>query len=118
MNFSNFDKHSSSLLKRTKILKFFDLIKIQISLFMYKFHNNQLPAVFNSYFIKTSKIHKYKTRLSARHANALPKTRTNYGIFSMKFTRAKIWNEIDKDLKTLSMKTFKAKLKEKFILNY
>ena len=72
---------------------------------MYKFHNNRLPAVFDSYFIKTSKIHKYKTRLSTRHAYVIPKTR-NYGIFSMKFTGANIWNEIDKDLKTLSMKTF------------
>ena len=113
--FSNFDKHPSPLFKQTKILKLSDLIKIQISLLMYKFHNNQLPAVF---VIKTSKIHRYKTRLSTGHSYALPKTRTNYGIFSMKFTGAKIWNEIDKDLKTLSMKTFKAKLKEKFILNY
>ena len=40
ITFSNFDKHSSPLFKQTKILKLFDLIKIQISLFMYKFHNN------------------------------------------------------------------------------
>ena len=73
---------------------------------MYKFDNNRLPAVFDSYFIKTSKIHKYKIRLSSRHAYALPKTRTNYGIFIMKYTGAKIWNKIDKDLKSLSMKTF------------
>ena len=82
--------------------------------------NNRLPAVFDSYFIKTSKIHKYnKTRLSTRQAYALPITRTDYGIFSMKFTEAKIWNEIVvKDLKTLYMKTVKAKLKKKFTLNY
>ena len=105
ITFSKFDKHSSPLFKQTKILKLFDLIKIQISLFMYKFHNNRLPTVFDSFFIKTIKIHKNKTRLSTRQAYALPKTRTNY-IFSMKFTGAKIWNEIDKDLKTLSMKKF------------
>ena len=29
---------------------------------------------------------------------ALPKTRRNYGIFSMKFTGAKIWNQIDKHI--------------------
>ena len=53
-----------------------------------------------------------------RHAYALPKTRTNYGIFCVKLTGAEIWKEIDEDLKTLSMKTFKAKIKENFILNY
>ena len=68
----------------------------QICLFMYKFHNNRLHAVFDSYFMKTSKINKYKTRLSTRHAYALPKTRTNYGIFSMKFTGQKFGTKLIK----------------------
>ena len=27
---------------------------------MYKFNNNQLPAVFDGYFLSTSKVHNYK----------------------------------------------------------
>ena len=51
------------------------------------------------------------------------KTRTNYGIFNVKFTGAKKFeqNITDKDIKTLSMKTFKPNLYRKVhlkLLNY
>ena len=52
------------------------------------------------------------------HAYALPKVRTNYGKFRIKFIGAKVWNALDADLKTLSFRTFKARLKENFTLNY
>ena len=108
----------SPLFKQTNILKLSDLIKFQISIFMYKFHKNQLPAVFDSYFLSISKVHNYSTRLSSTHAYALPKARTNYGKFRIKFIGAKVWNALDADLKTLSFRTFKARLKENFTLNY
>ena len=118
MTFCKFDEHSSPLFKQTNILKLSDLIKFQISIFMYKFHKNQLPAVFDSYFLSISKVHNYSTRLSSTHAYALPKARTNYGKFRIKFIGAKVWNALDADLKTLSFRTFKARLKENFTLNY
>ena len=118
MTFCKFDEHSSPLFKQTNILKLFDLIKFQISIFMYKFHKNQLPAVFDSYFLSISKVHNYSTRLSSTHAYALPKARTTYGKFRIKFIGAKVWNALDADLKTLSFRTFKARLKENFTLNY
>ena len=118
MTFCKFDEHSRPLFKQTNILKLFDLIKFQISIFMYKFHKNRLPAVFDSYFLSISKVHNYSTRLSSTHAYALPKARTNYGKFRIKFIGAKVWNALDADLKTLSFRTFKARLKENFTLNY
>ena len=74
---------------------------------MYKFPKNQLSTVFDGSFLSISKVHNYNTRLSYRHTYALPKARTNYGIFRIKFTGAKVWNAVDADLKTLSRKTFK-----------
>ena len=118
MTFCKFDEHSSPLFKQTNILKLFDLIKFQISIFMYKFHKNRLPAVFDSYFLSISKVHNHSTRLSSTHAYALPKARTNNGKFTIKFIGAKVWNALDADLKTLSFRTFKARLKENFTLNY
>ena len=73
MTFCKFDEHSYPLFKQTNILKLFDLIKFQISIFMYKFHKNRLPAVFDSYFLSISKVHNYSTRLSSTHAYSLPK---------------------------------------------
>ena len=70
------------------------------------------------YFLSISKVHNYSTRLSSTHAYALPKARTNYGKFRIKFIGAKVLNALDADLKTLSFRTFKARLKENFTLNY
>ena len=44
--------------------------------------------------------------------------RTNYGIFNIKFAGAKAWNSLDSELKTLSIETFKSRLREKFVSNY
>ena len=85
---------------------------------MYKFHKNKLPAVFDSYFLSISKVHNYSTRLSSTHTYALQKARTNYGKFRTKFIGAKVWNALEADLKTLSFKTSKARLKENFTMNY
>ena len=118
MTFCKFDEHSNPLFKKINILKLSDLIKFQISIFMYKFHKNQLPAVFDSYFLSINKVHNYSTRLSSTHTYSLPKARTSYGKFRIKFIGAKVWNALDADSKTISFKTFKARLKENFTLNY
>ena len=49
---------------------------------------------------------------------ALPKTRTNYGIFNIRYQGAKIWNAISDNIKLLSLKHFKKKLKSNIIANY
>ena len=56
---------------------------------MYKFYNNLLLLVFDSYFRPSKKVHHYNTMLSSRHAYAIPNVRTNYGILCIKFTGAK-----------------------------
>ena len=82
---------------------------------MYKFYNNHLPLVFDSYFLSSKKVHHYNTRLSFRHSYAIPNVRSNYGICNVKLAGAKVWNSLDAGLKALSIKTFNARLKEKFV---
>ena len=55
MTFCKFDEHSSPLFKQTNILKLSDLIKFQISIFMYKFHKNQLPRCSIAIFCQSAK---------------------------------------------------------------
>ena len=92
ITFSSFDQHSSPLFKYLNIIKFFDLVKLHISIFMYKFHNNQLPSVFCDLFISVNKIHKYNTRLASKQSYYLRKARTNYGIFNIRFQAPTVWN--------------------------
>ena len=90
ITFSKFDEHTSPLFKITSILKFFDLVTLHISLFMFKFHNKLLPTVFDTYFRPISPIHNYRTRLSSKDAFSLPRIRTNYGIFNIRFSGVKV----------------------------
>ena len=61
---------------------------------------------------------KRNTRLSFRMTYALPKTRTSYGIFDVRYQGAKIWNAINDNIKLLSLKQFKKKLKSSIIASY
>lgn len=85
ITFSRFDEHSSPLFKSLEIIKFLDLVTFNLAIFMYKYHNQLLPSVFSSFFSKISQIHTYNTRLGAKQSYYLPKARTNYGIFNIRF---------------------------------
>ena len=63
------------------------------------------------FFTLIKETHNYNTRLSSRMTYALPKTRTNYGIFNIRYQGAKIWNAINDNIKLLSLKDFKKRLK-------
>ena len=83
--FSRFDEHSSPLFKSLEIIKFLDLATFHLAIFMYKYHNQLLSSAFKSFFTKISQIHTYNTRLGAKQSYYLPKARTNYGIFNIRF---------------------------------
>ena len=118
ITFSNFDQHSSPFFKALKIVKFPDLVTYLIAIYMYKFHNQLLPGVFASFFTKVHTVHSYNTRHSAKLTYYLPKARTNYGKFSIRFQGPKIWNASDDETKKLSMSLFKKRSKQGFIEAY
>ena len=115
MTFSKFD---SPLFKTQEIVKISDLFTYLIAIFLYKFHNQLLPGVFQSFFTKVDTVHSYNTRHSAKQTYYLPKPRTNYGKFNIRFQGPKIWNTIDAETKKLSMSLFKKRLKQGFIEAY
>ena len=43
-------------------LKLKDLVKMEITKFMFRFKNKMLPISFDNYFINLSETHKYNTR--------------------------------------------------------
>ena len=83
----------------------------QLAVFMYKFHNNLLPSVFDPYFNSVRMLHNYNTRLSSKMTYVIPQVRTNYGTFNIRFQGAKVWNDISDDIKLLPLKIFKKNLK-------
>ena len=118
MTFSNFDAHSNPIFLKLKILKFQDLVYIYTALFMYDYDSNNLPSPFNSYFLQVNQKHSYSTRLASKNSYSLPKIKTNYGKFNIKFCGAKIWNSISESTKKLSRTKFKEMLSNDLLKAY
>ena len=102
ITFSKLDSYSSPSFKSRGIIKFFDIALFQIAIFMYKFHNNVLPAAFHSFLTKGTSVHNYNTRFAAKHSYYPPYTRTNYGKFNICFQGPSVWNTIDDNVKLSS----------------
>ena len=85
---------------------------------MYDYYSNRLPLIFDNFFKSINKVHQYQTRLASKISYYLPKARTNYGKFNMRFFGAKVWNSTDDSLKSKSRACFKNLLKELIIFNY
>ena len=86
-------------------------------LMMYKevfdrFHNKLLPSNFDTFFNSVLNIHNYNTRSAANQSYYLPRARTNYGIFNIRFQGPKVWNSLGKDMKSTPFSKLKIKNKK------
>ena len=119
ITFSDYRKHTSSLFKALKLLKFSDIVKFYTGTFMLQYSKGQLPVDFDNLFTEVKNIHGYKTRLASEKITyALTLPRTNYGIFNIRFYGPKVWNPLDESLKSMNIQNFKKKLKNYFINHY
>ena len=66
MTFSKSDEHSSPIFKILNMLKIPDLVSQNIAIFMYKYHYQPLPLVFQSVFDALTSIHSYNTRQASK----------------------------------------------------
>ena len=100
INFSSHNDSRGPLYKNMRIIKFTDSVNIQKILFTHDFNMGKLPEIFNDYFMLSNKQHDYYTRAASKDQLILPRKRTViYGIRSITFQSAKIWNNILKENK-------------------
>ena len=85
-------------------------------MFMNKYHRRFLPSSLNDLFTPVHQI--YNTRSSSNLCLSLPKIRTNYGLFSIRYQRAKAWNVLNEADKQMTFLQLKRKLKADFIDQY
>ena len=79
----------------------------------------ELPSKGNSMVIvKTSDKHNVNTRFASRSTFYVPKIRTNYGKFNIRYNGPISWNEIDERFKILTPYSFKRELSLHFINFY
>ena len=87
MTFSDLRSHSKPLLKSLRLLKFFNIIYLEILSFVYQWYHRLSPSCFFNYFNPVSSIHSYNTRQS-QNDNLFVKSvhTTQYGIRSLSYT--------------------------------
>ena len=95
ITFSPYNTHTSPIFKDLSILKLPDIVNYCIALFMFKLKNDLLPKQFQSFAVNVSEVHNYRTRSVANQNLYLPKAKTNYGKFNIRFIGAKTWNSLD-----------------------
>ena len=119
MTFSDFNAHTNPIFLKFKILKIPELVFFYTALFMYDLHAGNLPSCFSSYFTQVNQKHNYNTRLASKSSFSVPKIRTNFGKFNIRYSRAKCWNSIDEALKKLKNKNkFKEGLNDDLFRSY
>ena len=82
----------TALYEKLGIFRLIDINKYLIGRFMFRFCNNQVPVLFDSFFAHNYEFHAYNTR-SAQHFH-IPPVKTNLGKTGIRYRGALIWNEI------------------------
>ena len=85
--------------KQMKILKLYNIHKMELAKFMFKLKNQLLPENFNSFFVSVSAIHKYNIRKNQNDNKFLPRERTIFGQQKLEYKGVKIWNNLPSCIK-------------------
>ena len=114
---SHYLSHSKYIFHKLNTLNIFDINKLQIALFMYRFTNDNLPNSFKGFFTKNKDLHNYNTRNADKYITS------NYNLNSIrnsiKYAGPILWNSLQNSLvnyKTINI--FKSKYKSQLISHY
>ena len=118
MTFANYDSHSSPIFRQLELLKINHLVFIHIALFMQQYYSKQLPETFDNLFQPFSCKHNYNIRLASKNNYYLPKARTNFGKFNIRYYGVKIWTSLDSSEKLMNKSALKKKLTSNKIATY
>ena len=117
MTFKSYFDHTEPIFNDLKILNLYKLNDFLTSLFMFRyFHLQNLPEIFDKYFLTNKEIHNYNTR----NASLLHKscTRTNYKKHTLGNNGIDVWNNLPTQYKQIrSLPIFKSTMKIYFLLS-
>ena len=71
--------HTASLSKDCSLLTITDLYKLQLTIFMYRYHKGTLPKIYDHYFSLNASLHDHNTRTKFNLHSIL--SRTNVSLF-------------------------------------
>ena len=97
------------------LLKVADIANQEILTFVYNYFSNNLPSVFQNYFVTFADSHAINTRNSKSHIRKIKRNR-HMGANSVKAKDAELWNILNNDITTVpNTKQFRRKYKESLL---
>lgn len=95
---SSYTSSSAPLFLKIRTLPLPDLIRLNVIVFMFKFHNDLLPSIFRNMFQSNDSTHGYPTRKCKDLRQPLAKStkRTH----SIRYVGASVWNTLSNDIKS------------------
>lgn len=114
---SHFLSHSAPIFKEYNLLNVYDTYELDMGTFMYKYFTNQLPKIFNNYFVENNNQRRYHTRNTEYYK--ICKTRTQFANKTMRSAGPRNWNMTDENIKSASsVKHFRSQIKTNLIMKY
>ena len=114
---SHYRSHTVSLVSKFNILNVHDTFKLNLGMFMYRHHLNQLPPIFSTYFTKHVQTHNYLTRNAQDYS--INKTKKMFYDCAIRNCGPSFWNSLDKTLKHCkATKHFRNQLKSILLSEY
>jgi len=114
MTFSEPLSHSEPLFKSLNLLKFYDIIHVEIISFVYQWFHKLTPSCFANYFQLISPVHPHNDNLFLNQVQT-----TQCGLRSLCFSGAKLWNSLPLDIKQItSFSRFRQTVKNSMIDKY
>lgn len=105
------------LLLRFNTLNVFDMYKLELGSFMFKYTNNLLPPVFNHAFTKHSQVHSYNTRY--KDNLTIPKVRKGFSNKNVYYSGPLLWNNINPLIKySTNVRSFRVAYKNYLLSHY
>ena len=95
---ADYKASSNPLFANLKILDIFSIYLLQVSSFMYLYHNDTLPIVFNQIFQTGNQSHQFSARYSDFYRSH--SCTTNIKKFSILFQGPRIWNSLPSNIKS------------------
>ena len=96
-----------------KLLKLSELFELRLLTFVFDSVNKSSPTCFHDFFLLNSSVHQYSTRQASQgDLYMFRKNSLQYGLKSIRYLGAKLWNALNVELRNASSKIlFKTKLK-------
>ena len=111
-----FRTHTDPIFKELEVLPIEKVYSYSVTIFMLKFEKNDLPPIFNEFFIRNREVHQYSTR--QRNQLHVPKARLSAYQKTLKYVGVSVWNNMQNKLNfDCSISRYKIQLKQFLLLN-